>query len=116
MQLSTARNFFVGAGFLLALVACSGRPVLYPNEHLRRVGNTAADQDIDDCMRQAEQSRPAINASAEQASEVGTSVSTANSPFNGVPGLLGKTELSSPQKAFVNKCLRDKGYDPVAWN
>lgn len=35
--------------------ACSAqRPVLYPNAHLKRVGSSAAERDIEQCMQQAE--------------------------------------------------------------
>lgn len=117
MRLSSAARIFLGGGFLLLVGGCSGRPVLYPNEHLRRVGSAAGDQDIDDCMRRAEQSGSAISANAERLGEVDTSATVATTgPVAAISGFLTKGELSSAQKAFVNKCLRDKGYDPVAWD
>jgi hypothetical protein len=68
-------------------------------------------------MRQAEQSGLAINANAERLGEADTSASVATTgPVATISGFLSKGELSSAQKAFVNKCLRHKGYDPVAWN
>jgi len=94
----------------LAIIVITGcatqRPMLYPNEYLRRVGSGAADRDIDDCMRQAAESRPAA------AGDVGVP----SSPGAAISGLFGKPELSPGQKVFVNQCLRDKGYDPVGWN
>jgi len=97
----------------LAIIVIAGcatqRPVLYPNEYLRRVGSGAADRDIDDCMRQAAESRPA--AAGEPAS-----VGVPGSPGAPISGLFGKPELPPGQKVFVNQCLRDKGYDPVGWN
>lgn len=40
---------------LFSLTACATqRPVLYPNEHYRRVGPAVAEQDVNDCMRQAD--------------------------------------------------------------
>lgn len=41
--------------FALFFFGCaSQRPVLYPNEQLRRVGSAAADRDVEQCMHQAE--------------------------------------------------------------
>jgi len=104
----------------LAIIVITGcatqRPMLYPNEYLRRVGSGAADRDIDDCIRRAEESRSAADAKA--VSEAGTDASARvpSSPAAAISGLFGKPELSSIQKVFVNQCLRDKGYDPIAWN
>lgn len=40
---------------LVTAVACAGpRPILYPNDHLKAVGQTAADQDIGECRAMAE--------------------------------------------------------------
>jgi outer membrane lipoprotein SlyB len=105
----------LGVGVILITGCASQRPVLYPNEHIRRVGGIAADRDIDDCIRRAEESRSAGDA---KAGEAGTDASATvpNSPAAAISGLFGKPELSSIQKVFVNKCLRDKGYDPIGWN
>lgn len=103
----------LGVG-VIVITGCSQRPVLYPNEHIRRVGASAADRDIDDCIRQAEESRSAGGATA--AGEPDASARVPSSPAAAISGLFGKPELSSVQKVFINKCLRDKGYDPVGWN
>jgi hypothetical protein len=87
--------------FLIMIAGCaSPRPVLYPNDQARRVGGLAADRDIDDCIRQAEDASGAVPSNSAAA----------------ISGLFGKPELSPGQKVLVNKCLRDKGYDPVDWN
>ena len=103
-----------GIGLILTTGCVSSRPVLYPNDHARRVGGFAAD-DIDNCIRQAEESRSAIGRAV---SEPGTGASggVPSNPAAAISGLFGKPELSEGQKVFVNKCLRDKGYDPVDWN
>jgi outer membrane lipoprotein SlyB len=106
----------LGVGVIVITGCASQRPVLYPNEHIRRVGSIVADRDIDDCIRRAEESRSAGDAKA--AGEAGTDASARvpSSPAATISGLFGKPELSSIQKVFVNKCLRDKGYDPIGWN
>ena len=104
-----------GVALIMIAGCASPRPVLYPNEHARRVGGSAADRDIDDCIRQAEESR---SAGGRAGSDPGTGASggVPSNPAAAISGLFGKPELSSGQKVFVNKCLRDKGYDPVDWN
>ena len=41
---------------VVAGCATTQRPVLYPNPHLKRVGDATAQRDIDDCLRMAESS------------------------------------------------------------
>jgi outer membrane lipoprotein SlyB len=103
MRVLAALGFIV-----IVIVGCATqRPVLYPNEHTRRVGKLAADQDIDNCIQRAKE--PGAAATVEPAS-VGPPDSQGT-----ISELFDKFELSSGQKVFVNKCLRDKGYDPVGW-
>jgi outer membrane lipoprotein SlyB len=91
-------------GTIIILIAgcATQRPVLYPNEHTRRVGKVAADQDIDDCIKRAKE--PGAALVVEPGNQSGA-----------ISDLFDKFELSPGQKVFVNKCLRDKGYDPVGW-
>ncbi len=58
---------FLG-GFVRKLSAgcASQRPVLYPNEKYKQVGDEGARRDIDECMRLAEQSE-AAHGGGEQA-------------------------------------------------
>jgi hypothetical protein len=46
------------AALTIALNACAAmqRPVLYPNAHLKDVGNATAQRDIDECLQLAENS------------------------------------------------------------
>jgi outer membrane lipoprotein SlyB len=97
-------------GIIVVVIAgcASQRPVLYPNEYTRRVGKLTADQDIDDCIKRAKE--PGAAAVVEPAS-----VGPPDSQGAAISELFEKFELSPGQKVFVNKCLRDKGYDPVGW-
>ena len=94
----------IGATILMAMAGCgSSRPELYPNDHVRRVGGEAAERDIDDFIAQAERSRAEINREATDLEPPGK-------------GLFARSELSEAQKVFVNKCLREKGYEPIGWD
>jgi hypothetical protein len=127
----------------LTLTACaSQRPVLYPNEHLKRVGNTAADQDINDCMQRAEeyvssggggQALEHVGGSSATEGAIGAAAGAAGGSVVGRPGtgaavggaagatrglIRGLTRKQNPSpvyKTFVNRCLREKGYDPIGW-
>jgi hypothetical protein len=79
-----------------------------PNEYTRRVGKLAADQDIDVCIQRAIE--PGAASVVEPAS-----AGAPGSQGAAISELFDKFELAPGQKVFVNKCLRDKGYDPVGW-
>ena len=50
------KYFLTAMLFPLTLIACAAqRPILYPNQHLQRVGNSAADRDVNECMQRAEE-------------------------------------------------------------
>ncbi|TMA08023.1 MAG: hypothetical protein E6J89_15625 [Deltaproteobacteria bacterium] len=70
----------------VGLSACvTQRPVLHSNEHLMRVGPTVAERDIDECVRRAAQY---------------------------------ESRESSPPPSYrdlVDRCLREKGYEPGGW-
>lgn len=130
-------------GTLLLTVACSApSPVLYPNDKLNEVGRVQADRDIGACkeMAAAGGANPASGEIAQGArnTAVGGAVGAATGAAGGaVLGSAGKgaafgaatgatvgmmrSIFSRPQpsgayKAFVNRCLRERGYDPVGWN
>jgi hypothetical protein len=136
----------VASGFLFA--ACSmQRPVLYPNAQLKRVGSSAAERDIDQCMQQAEEyiasesrggkvaeetavgagTGAAVGAAAGAAGgavvgRAGTSAaigaaggSAAGATRGLIHGLAGKRGPSPVYKNFVNRCLRERGYEPIGW-
>jgi hypothetical protein len=123
------------------------RPVLYPNEQLKRAGSLAAERDTNDCMRRADEyvgandpvGRAAKGAATEAATHatidaaagaaggaivghagtgaaIGAAAGAAGGTTRGlIYGLSGKRNPSPLYKNFVNRCLRDKGYDPIGW-
>jgi hypothetical protein len=126
--------------FLLS--ACSGpKPVLYPNTHLQSVGNDAAKDDIAECRKTAEAAgaRPGEGRAGQVAGStaVGAGVGAAGGAVGGaivgaagsgsaigaasgaVMGLLrGLFSRPRPGQAYMNvvdRCLREKGYEPMGW-
>ncbi len=133
----------VGLLFLaLGLLGCSGpRPILYPNAHLETVGQEAAERDVDECreLAKAAGARPASGKSGQVAGStaVGAGVGAAAGAAGGavvgaaargsavgavggaVGGLFGglfrRPAPNQAYKNFVDRCLIDRGYEPVGW-
>jgi hypothetical protein len=130
-------------GVLAALAGCASvaRPVLYPNDHLRAVGQAQADADLAECRRLAEAAGASGGAGQGARSARGTAVGGAIGGATGAAGgailgrpgtgaalgaatgatagfmrsLFGRSEPSSAYRGFVDRCLRERGYDPVGW-
>jgi hypothetical protein len=137
------RHATVITGVLVVMAACAGqpRPVLYPNAHLSAVGQAQADADLAECRRLA----AAAGASAgsgqgEQAARdaavggaIGGATGAAGGAVLGRPGtgaalgaatgatanfmrsLFRRGEPSPAYRGFVDRCLRERGYEPVGW-
>ena len=125
---------------LLLLVACSQkRPVLYPNYHLQQVGDKTAQTEIDDCIRFAKEygASSSSNGKVAKSTAKGGAVGAAGGAATGaVLGSVGRGAAAgsaggaavgclqgifrSPEpdpvfRRFVEKCLREKGYEPIGW-
>jgi hypothetical protein len=138
-------NIGLATALLIVLSACANqRPSLYSNEHLMRVGSSAAEQDIDKCIQHAEragegQENLAENAAvstagsaaigaaaggaggavvgqAGQGAAIGAASSAAASlMYSLVRGVFGSNKPAPYYRGLVERCLREKGYEP-AWN
>ncbi len=125
------------------VAGCAGpRPVLYPNSHLENVGQKQADQDVADCEELAEDYVSKSNAGEEVAGRtvVGGAIGAAGGAVGGaiagnvgigaaigaavgatqgfLQGLFGASR-SEPRPAyrnFVDRCLKERGYEPVGWD
>lgn len=150
MRLKRLRKSGIMALFCLGFIAAgcaSQRPVLYPNAQLKRVGASAAERDVDECMRQADDYVRSGGESGRALESAGASAGTgvAIGAAGGVAGgaVLGRAGTgaaagaaggaaagatraavhemfrkrgpSAVYKNFVNRCLREKGYDPIGW-
>ena len=101
---------------MVLLGGCSTKqPVLYPNNHLQKVGTVQAERDIEECYTLA--ARYLKSKSGKQAVE-----SAAKSGTVGAAAAAGATRsllrVRDPSPVFmnyVNNCLRDKGYQTIGW-
>lgn len=124
------------------LSGCAGpKPILYPNAHLQTVGQDTAKQDIAECrdMAEAAGAKPGEGKAGQVAGStaVGAGVGAAGGAVGGA--ILGATGSGSAIGAasgatmgllrglfsrprpgqgyinFVDRCLKERGYEPVGW-
>jgi len=117
----------------------SKRPVLYPNELYRSTGSEKAQQEIDDCLKRAEEANAQGRLADEVALKTGKSAlvggatgavigAISGSALRG--GLIGAAaggtvalvssavkgpEDSPVYRRFVELCLFEKGYQVLGW-
>jgi outer membrane lipoprotein SlyB len=134
----TVKNFFLLAAILIVSSCASHGPVLYPNQHFKMVGNDQAHRDIADCDRLAAEyvKSDAGKTVAKNTAVGGAAGTVVGGAAGAVTGHLGKgaavgaaagaaaglvrgtskaSEASPIHKKFVEKCLRDRGYEPLGW-
>lgn len=124
----------------LLLTACAAkRPVLYPNTHLKEVGQLKADQEIDDCISLATTYQAGGDRSKEIAKDTGKAgvVGAATGAVIGAitgdvgrgaaiggagaataamgSGIMRSDEPDPVFKQFVEQCLREKGFQSLGW-
>lgn len=122
--------------------ACAGpKPILYPNTHYQEVGAEAAERDIDQCSDMAKEAgaKPSqgktgqVAGSTAMGGAIGSAAGAVGGAIVGSPGrgamvgaasgatagllrgLFRKSPPSEAYKQFVNRCLKERGYDPVGW-
>jgi hypothetical protein len=98
----------------LALIVMAGcldqRPVLYPNDRMRQAGGVRADRAIDDCMQRAEDY---VNRRRRGEVIVEETVTNVAGPIDNPTD---RGDYTPVFRGYVNRCLRGKGYEPLAWN
>ncbi len=126
-------------GVLVA--ACAPKPILYPNAHYKEVGEDAAELDIEECRKMAKEAGATpsqgktgqVAGSTAAGGAIGSAAGAVGGAVVGHPGrgamvgaasgatggfLRGFFRRSPPSNAykqFVNRCLKERGYDPVGW-
>ena len=125
------------------IVGCAGpQPVLYPNAHLQEVGKDFADQDVAACEELAEDyvSKSNVGEKVAGRTVVGGAIGAAGGAVGGaiagnvgigaaigaavgatqgfLQGLFGasRSEPSPAYRNFVNRCLKERGYEPMGWD
>jgi hypothetical protein len=106
----------IAGGAAVAGCASEPRPILYPNPHLSSVGQAQADADLAECRRMAETAGASgVTGRGEQATR-DTAVGGATGATAGfMRSLFHKDQPSQAYRGFVDRCLRERGYDPVGW-
>jgi hypothetical protein len=114
---------------------------LYPNDHLRAVGQAQADADLAECRRMAETAGASGGTGRGQGAArdsavggaIGGATGAAGGAILGRPGtgaavgaatgatagfmrsLFRGSQPSQAYRGFVDRCLSERGYDPVGW-
>jgi len=122
----------------------SAKPVFYPNAKLNAVGQDRANLDAEACMSQAhvagltpEEKDNAVAHGAEKGAAVGGVAAAVGALVRGrgVDGVIERgaqgaavggsagavagafhDKPSSTYRHYVQRCLKDKGYDVIGWN
>jgi len=119
------------------LLACATRPIVYPNEKLRSTGKVALESDIDACLAEAREYVKTgrvkeVAKSTAEGAVVGGAVGAATGAVlgegrgagagaaGGAAGGFARSMLRSRdpdpvEKAYVNRCLAERGYDVLGW-
>ena len=133
-------KFATVAGIAVLAVAfgcTAARPVLYENATLRERGQVAAAEAIEQCMRAAEMHASSDTAQIVRQTATSGAIGAATgavigaivgSPGTGAAvgaagsataammhGVIGSRELDSIERGYVDRCLREQGYDPMGW-
>ena len=123
------------------LASCGPKPILYPNQHYKDAGRDAADQAIEECSQMAKDAgaTPSRGKTGQVAGSTvgGGAVGSAAGAVGGavvghagrgamvgaasgatagfLRGLFRRSPPSQAYKEFVQRCLKERGYDPVGW-
>jgi hypothetical protein len=128
---------------LASVAGCAGqpRPILYPNAHLSAVGQAQADADLAECRRLAGAAGASPGSGqgegaardAAVGGAIGGATGAAGGAVLGRPGtgaavgaatgatanfmrsLFRRDQPNAAYRNFVDRCLTERGYDPVGW-
>ena len=132
-------------GFLLIMLLVTGcaasKPILYPNAHLQEVGKEVVERDIDECREMAKDAGATasqgksgqVAGSTAVGGVIGSAAGAVGGAVVGHPGrgamvgaasgatagflrgLFRRSPPSNAYKQFVQRCLKERGYDPMGW-
>lgn len=130
--------FFCACMLILGGCSTTKSPILYPNEHLTTVGAEQANRDIEECCRLADsylksQKTKEMTKNAVESGVVGAAAGAAAGSIFGHAGRGAAAgaaagaassvthslfRVKDPDPVFmnyVNRCLSDRGYQPLGW-
>jgi len=136
-----ARSWGVFIIMLLVAGCAAPKPILYPNAHSQQVGKEMADRDIDECREMAKDAGATasqgksvqVAGSTTAGGAIGSAAGAVGGAVVGHPGrgamvgaasgatagflrgLFRRSPPSNTYKQFVQRCLKERGYDPVGW-
>jgi hypothetical protein len=117
MRQTKRRYLTAPALLLLTAAACmSRRPVLSTDERSNHLNETVTQRNIDDCMQRGQQ-YVSTGHHGEPVKTTPTGMGAGAKP-SATPGLLRSLFSRPPDPAyaaFVDHCLRERGYEPVGW-
>ena len=138
--MTSARFLSITLVLFFFMVGCAAkRPVLYPNNQLKEAGEVTAQADIDACLRMADESGVGTDKGKEVAKRtagaaaIGAASGAAWGAFFGdvgkhagagaaagaagtlVHGAMTSGDPDVIYRGFVERCLREKGYDVIGW-
>jgi uncharacterized protein YcfJ len=138
-MMAQSRSFLI---ILLLVAGCAApKPILYPNAHSQQVGKEVADRDIDECREMAKDAGATasqgksgqVAGSTTAGGAIGSAAGAVGGAVVGHPGrgamvgaasgatagflrgLFRRSPPSNTYKQFVQRCLKERGYDPVGW-
>jgi uncharacterized protein YcfJ len=126
---------------LLGVGCTAPKPILYPNAHLQEVGKETADREIDECREMAKDAGATesqgksgqVAGNTVAGGAIGSAGGAVGGAVVGHPGrgamvgaasgatvgflrgLFRRSPPSNAYKQFVQRCLKERGYDPVGW-
>ena len=125
---------------MLVAACASSKPIMYPNEQVKEAGDEQVQKDIDECIQLAEDSGAESSGSGKVAKETAGSaaegaatgaatgaigggnpatsaaVAVVRSGISGIfSSMRASSEPSAEYKQIVERCLIDKGYEPIGW-
>jgi len=131
---------FIESHGLIYLLGCAQqRPVLYPSPYLKTVGQDRAEADINDCIRLASEHGAQGDAGEQVAKDTAEGAAVGGAVGAGVGAVLGSlgrgaaagaaggaagaltrglfrsSEPDPVLRGFVDRCLRERGYEPIGW-
>jgi hypothetical protein len=134
--------WLLGGLLVLLLAGCSSgpkRPLFYPNAHFERVGPAQSEQDVAACMRKADNAGVGRNKDGQvgeraakgavlggigsaawglvrgDAGERALAGAAAGAATGAAVGGFESAEMNPTYQRFVERCLRERGYDVIGW-